>query len=77
MIGLKASDARSMVAAADAVQGMSDDAGHTGEIRLEAMLGAHHTLMKDDPMDGPHATRITTARVLSRRVSLVRVSYLA
>ncbi|MFE4228709.1 Fic family protein [Arthrobacter sp. NPDC056886] len=56
MIGLKASDdARSMVAAADAVQGMIDDAGRTGEIRLEAMLGAHNTLMKDDPMDGPHA----------------------
>jgi Fic family protein len=56
MIGLKASsDARSMVAAADAVQGMIDDAGHTGVIRMEAMLAAHHTLMKDDPTDGQHA----------------------
>jgi hypothetical protein len=45
-IGLKASDdARSMVAAADALQGMIDDAGHTGEIRPEAVLGAQHTLM--------------------------------
>lgn len=56
MIGLKASaDARSMVAAADAVQGMIDDAGHTGAIRVEAMLAAHHTLMKDDPTDAEYA----------------------
>jgi hypothetical protein len=56
MIGLKASaDARSMVAAADAVQDMVDDAGHTGAIRMEAMLAAHRTLMKDDPLDGQHA----------------------
>ena len=37
---------------------MIDDAGHSGEIRLEAMLGAHHTLMKHDPMDGPHASKL-------------------
>ncbi|HEX9087288.1 MAG TPA: Fic family protein [Arthrobacter sp.] len=56
MIGLKASaDARSMVAAADAVQGMIDDAGHTGAIRTEAMLAAHRTLMKDDPVDAVYA----------------------
>jgi Fic family protein len=56
MIGLKASaDARSMVAAADAVQGMINDAGHTGVIRVEAMLAAHHTLMKDDPVDAAYA----------------------
>lgn len=59
MIGLKSSDdARSMVAAADAVQGMIDSAGATGEIRLDAMLAAHHTLMKDDPMDGVHAGKV-------------------
>lgn len=59
MIGLKASaDARSMVAAADAVQGMIDDAGHTGQIRLEAMLAAHHTLMKDDPTDAAYAGKV-------------------
>jgi Fic family protein len=59
MIGLKASnDAHSMVAAADAVQGMINDAGHSGEIRVEAMLGAHHTLMKDDTVDGPHAGKL-------------------
>jgi Fic family protein len=56
MIGLKASaDARSMVAAADAVQGMINDAGHAGAIRVEAMLAAHHTLMKDDPVDAAYA----------------------
>lgn len=56
MIGLKASDnARSMVAAADAVQTMIADAGESGQIRLEAMLAAHHTLMKDDPVDGAYA----------------------
>lgn len=59
MIGLKASkDAHSMVAAADAVQFMIDDAGKCGRIRLESMLMAHHTLMKDDPMDGPHAGKV-------------------
>jgi hypothetical protein len=63
MIGLKASaDARSMVAAADAVQGMIDDAGHTGEIRFEAMLAAHHTLMKDDPTDGVYAGKVRDVR---------------
>lgn len=56
IIGLKAStDARSMVAAAEAMQSMVNDAGTTGEIRLEALLVAHKTLMKDDPLDGHHA----------------------
>jgi Fic family protein len=56
MIGLKATDqANSMVAAAEAVQNMINDAGATGEVRLEALLAAHKTLMKDDPMDGTHA----------------------
>lgn len=56
MIGLKASDnARSMVAAAEAVQAMIADAGATGEIRLEALLAAHKTLMKDDPVDAAYA----------------------
>lgn len=59
MIGLKASDnARSMVAAADAVQGMIDAAGHASEIRLVDLLAAHHTLMKDDPVDAPYAGRL-------------------
>ena len=59
MIGLKASDnARSMVAAADAVQTMINAAGSSGEIRLEDLLAAHHTLMRDDPIDGPHAGKI-------------------
>lgn len=56
MIGLKATDqARSMVAAAEAVQSMISDAGDTGEVRLEALLKAHKALMKDDPMDGHNA----------------------
>lgn len=56
MVGIKASgDARSMVAAAGAVKTMIDDAGRAGEIRLGAMLNAHLTLVKDDPLDGPHA----------------------
>lgn len=46
MVGLKAShNARSMVAAADAVQAMINAAGHTGEIPLEDLLAAHHTLL--------------------------------
>jgi len=53
IVGLKASDpARSMVAAAEAVQSMINDAGETGDVRLEAILKAHKTLMKDDPFDG-------------------------
>ncbi|MFI2564211.1 Fic family protein [Paenarthrobacter sp. NPDC018779] len=56
LIGLKASsDARSMVAAAEAVQSMINDAGVTGEIHLDSILDAHKTLMKDDPFDGHHA----------------------
>ncbi|MBT2586761.1 Fic family protein [Arthrobacter sp. ISL-95] len=56
LIGLKATDqARSMVAAAEAVQSMISDAGDTGEVRLEALLKAHKALMKDDPMDGHNA----------------------
>lgn len=56
MIGLKATDqANSMVAAAEAVQNMINDAGTTGAVRLEAILAAHKTLMKDDPTDGTHA----------------------
>lgn len=56
MIGLKATDqARSMVAAAEAVQSMISDAGDTGEVRVEALLKAHKALMKDDPMDGHNA----------------------
>ena len=46
MVGLKAShNARSVVAAADAVQAMINAAGHTGEIPLEDLLAAHHTLL--------------------------------
>ena len=56
IVGLKASDqARSMVAAAEAVEGMLRDAGETGEVRLEALLKAHRTLMNDDPLDGHNA----------------------
>lgn len=56
MIGLKATDqARSMVAAAEAVQSMISDAGDTGEVRVEALIKAHKALMKDDPMDGHNA----------------------
>lgn len=59
MVGLKASDnARSMVAAADAVQAMINAAGHIGEILVKDLLAAHHTLMKDDPVDGPHAGKV-------------------
>lgn len=59
MIGLKASEnARSMVAVADAVQFMIDDAGKSGMVRLESLLQAHHTLMKDDPVDWKHAGKI-------------------
>jgi len=46
MVGLKASDnARSMAAAADVVQAVINAAGHTGEIPLEDLLAAHHTLL--------------------------------
>lgn len=59
MIGLKASDnARSMVAAAEAVQTMIADAGTTCEIRMEAILAAHHALMKADPVDAAYAGKI-------------------
>ncbi|MGG5173892.1 Fic family protein [Pseudarthrobacter sp. J1763] len=56
MIGLNASaDARSMVAAADAIQKVIDDAGHSSSIRLAALLAAHGILMKDDPVDSMYA----------------------
>ncbi|MHC6222532.1 Fic family protein [Arthrobacter sp. MMS24-S77] len=59
MIGQKSSDdARSMVAAADAVQRMINDAGLNGTIRIEAMLSAHHTLMKNDRLDAEHAGKV-------------------
>lgn len=59
MIGLRASDnAKSMVAAAEAVQMMITDAGTTGEIRMEAILAAHRALMKDDPVDAAYAGKI-------------------
>lgn len=56
LAGLKASDqAKSMVAAAEAVQSMINDAGVEGEVRMESLLKAHRTLMKDDPLDGHNA----------------------
>lgn len=56
IVGLKASDqAKSMVAAAEAVQSMIQDAGEAGEVRLQALLAAHRKLMKDDPVDGHNA----------------------
>lgn len=57
MIGIKASaDARSMVAATDAIQAMIKSAG-TGDITEEDILGAHRILMRDDPMDSHYAGR--------------------
>ncbi|MGK3708860.1 Fic family protein [Arthrobacter sp. IK3] len=54
--GVKASEnARSVVAATDAISSMITDAGTTGSIRSEALLKAHHTLMKDDPVDFQYA----------------------
>ena len=59
MVGIKAStEARSMVAATDAIQAMIDDAGAAGAVTIDAMLGAHKILMKDDPRDGVYAGRI-------------------
>ena len=59
MVGLKASNnARSMVAAAEAVQSMISSAGDSGEILIKDRLEAHRTLMKDDPIDGPQAGKI-------------------
>lgn len=56
LVGLKASDqAKSMVAAAEAVQSMINDAGVAGEVRMESLLKAHRTLMRDDPLDGHNA----------------------
>lgn len=58
MIGIKASaDARSMVAATDAILAMIQSAG-TGAITEETMLDAHRILMRDDPTDGHYAGRI-------------------
>ncbi|WP_285727119.1 Fic family protein [Psychromicrobium xiongbiense] len=59
LTGLKASSsARSMVAAADAVQSMIEAAGQTGEIRWADLLAAHQTLMRDDPVDSHYAGRL-------------------
>lgn len=56
--GVKASEnARSVVAATDAIASMISDAGATGSVRPEALLKAHHTLMKDDPTDFQYAGR--------------------
>ncbi|MCC3292409.1 Fic family protein [Arthrobacter sp. zg-Y1110] len=58
IVGVKASEnARSVVAATDAIASMIADAGATGSVRSEALLKAHHTLMKDDPVDFKYAGR--------------------
>lgn len=58
MIGIKASaDARSMVAATDALQAMIKASG-TGAITEASVLAAHRILMRDDPTDGHYAGRI-------------------
>lgn len=57
-IGIKASaNARSMVAATDAIQAMIDGAGSTGTISVDQILKAHHLLRKDDPVDFTYAGR--------------------
>jgi Fic family protein len=58
MIGVKASaDARSTVAAIEALQAMVDAAGAAGRVELTDLLKAHKRLMRDDPMDAPYAGR--------------------
>ncbi|ALE93761.1 DNA-binding protein [Arthrobacter alpinus] len=59
MIGIKSSaNARSMVAATDAIQAMITAAGKTGAVGQDAMLVAHGILMKDDPTHAHYAGRI-------------------
>ncbi len=56
--GIKANEnATSMVAATKAIGTMIDDAGRTGRITLQSILGAHEILMRDDPYDGQYAGR--------------------
>ena len=58
IVGAKASEnAKSVVAATDAIASMIADAGATGSVRSEALIKAHHTLMKYDPVDFKYAGR--------------------
>jgi Fic family protein len=50
--------ASSMVAATRALAQMIDRAGERGRIRLDDVLGAHRTLMADDPLDARYAGRL-------------------
>ena len=50
--------ASSMVAATRALAQMIDRAGESGRIRLDDVLGAHRTLMADDPVDARYAGRL-------------------
>lgn len=60
LAGIKANEsATSMVAAATALEAMVNAAGF-GEITEASVLGAHHLLMKSDPVDGPHAGQYRT-----------------
>ncbi|WP_313811890.1 Fic family protein [Glutamicibacter sp.] len=57
-VGLKASkDAEQIVAATMAIQKMIDSA-KDGAITLEALLEAHHILLKADPIDAQYAGRL-------------------
>jgi Fic family protein len=61
--GIKSNDsATSMVAATHAITAMVDRAGHSGEITLESILDAHHTLMISDPQDGRYAGKLRTVQ---------------
>ncbi|WP_415854283.1 Fic family protein [Sinomonas sp. G460-2] len=59
VVGLKASaEARSTVAATDAIQAMIRNSGSSGKVTLDAMLAAHRILMRDDPHDSYYAGKV-------------------
>jgi Fic family protein len=59
IVGLKASSAaRSTAAATDAIQAMIAHAGASRMVTLDALLKAHHILMRDDAQDSSYAGKI-------------------
>lgn len=58
-LGIKASaNAKSMAAAADAIQSMIKSAGTERAVTLDQTLRAHRILMRDDPMDAAYAGKV-------------------
>lgn len=54
--GAKASqEARTTLAAAEAIESLVSDVATSGRFTLEGVLSAHARLMRDDPMDAPYA----------------------